>query len=109
MFDDEKREVSILPPRTPVVISGVQERFLDFARNDDTGKALFSEPLKRKKPAPHGAGFCVTYLFDIIHPTDAIFQVDENILHLAVVFEHDLVRFTTDAGLFVAAKRCACR
>ncbi len=31
VFDDEKREVLILPPRTPVVISGVQERFLDFA------------------------------------------------------------------------------
>ena len=57
VFDDEKREVSILPPRKPVVISGVQERFLDFARNEDTGKALFSEPLKLKKPAPHGAGF----------------------------------------------------
>jgi len=42
VFDDEKREVSILPPRTPVVITGVQERFLGFARNDDTGKALFS-------------------------------------------------------------------
>ena len=25
------------------------------------------------------------------------------------MFEHDLVRFTTDAGLLVAAKRCACR
>ena len=109
VFDDEKREVLSLPPKTPVVISGVQERFLDFARNDDTEKALSSEPLKLKKPAPHGAGFLVTYLFDIIHPTDAIFQVDENILHLAVVFEHDLVRFTTDAGLLVAAKRCACR
>ena len=44
VFDDEKREVLSLPPRTPVVISGVQERFLDFARNDDTGKALFSNP-----------------------------------------------------------------
>ena len=31
MFDDEKREVLSLPPRTPVVISGVQERFLGFA------------------------------------------------------------------------------
>ena len=31
VFDDEKREVLSLPPRTPVVISGVQERFLDFA------------------------------------------------------------------------------
>ena len=48
VFDDEKREVSILPPRTPVVISGVQERFLDFARNDDTGKALSSEPRNLK-------------------------------------------------------------
>ena len=48
MFDDEKREVSILPPRTPVVISGVQERFLDFARNDDTGKALSPEPRNLK-------------------------------------------------------------
>ena len=57
VFDDEKREVLSLPPSTPVVISGVQERFLDFARNDDTGKALFSEPRKRKKPAPHGASF----------------------------------------------------
>ncbi len=27
VFDDEKREVLSLPPRTPVVISGVQERF----------------------------------------------------------------------------------
>ena len=26
------------------MISGVQERFLGFARNDDTGKALSSEP-----------------------------------------------------------------
>ena len=43
VFDDEKREVLSLPPRTPVVISGVQERFLDFARNDDTGKALSSD------------------------------------------------------------------
>ena len=43
MFDNEKREVLSLPPRTPVVISGVQERFLDFARNDDTRKALSSE------------------------------------------------------------------
>ena len=48
MFDGEKREVLSLPPRTPVVISGVQERFLDFARNDDTGKALFSEPRNLK-------------------------------------------------------------
>ena len=40
MFDDEKREVLSLPPRTPVVISGVQERFLGNAFNDDTGKAL---------------------------------------------------------------------
>ena len=48
VFDDEKREVSILPPRTPVVISGVQERFLGFARNDDTGKALSSEPRNLK-------------------------------------------------------------
>jgi len=32
MFDDEKREVLSLPPRTPVVISGVQERFLGFAQ-----------------------------------------------------------------------------
>ena len=48
MFDDEKREVLSLPPRTPVVISGVQERFLDFARNDDTGKALSSEPRSLK-------------------------------------------------------------
>ena len=31
VFDDEKREVLSLPPRTPVVISGVQERFLGFA------------------------------------------------------------------------------
>ena len=46
VFDDEKREVLSLPPKTPVVISGVQERFLDFARNDDTGKALSSEPPK---------------------------------------------------------------
>ena len=46
VFNDEKREVLSLPPRTPVVISGVQERFLDFARNDDTGKALSSEPSK---------------------------------------------------------------
>ena len=35
MFDDEKREVLSLPPRTPVVITRVQERFLGFARNDD--------------------------------------------------------------------------
>ena len=48
MFDDEKREVLSLPPSTPVVISGVQERFLDFARNDDTGKALSSEPRNLK-------------------------------------------------------------
>jgi len=48
MFDDEKREVLSLPPRTPVVITRVQERFLDFARNDDTGKALFSEPRNLK-------------------------------------------------------------
>ena len=48
VFDDEKREVLSLPPRTPVVISGVQERFLDFARNDDTGKALSSEPRNLK-------------------------------------------------------------
>ena len=48
MFDDEKREVLSLPPRTPVVISGVQERFLGFAFNDDTGKALFSEPRNLK-------------------------------------------------------------
>ena len=48
MFDDEKREVLSLPSRTPVVISGVQERFLDFARNDDTGKALSSEPRNLK-------------------------------------------------------------
>ena len=51
MFDDEKREVLSLPPRTPVVISGVQERFLDFARNDDTGKALSSEPPKKNLKA----------------------------------------------------------
>ena len=44
VFDDEKREVLSLPPRTPVVISGVQERFLGNAFNDDTGKALSSEP-----------------------------------------------------------------
>lgn len=42
MFDGEKRDVLSLPPRTPVVITGVQERFLGFAFNDDTGKALFS-------------------------------------------------------------------
>ena len=48
VFDDEKREVLSLPPRTPVVISGVQERFLDFARNDNTGKALSSEPRNLK-------------------------------------------------------------
>ena len=43
MSDDEKREVLILPPRTPVVITGVQERFLlGNAFNDDTEKALFS-------------------------------------------------------------------
>ena len=48
MFDGEKREVLSLPPRTPVVISGVQERFLDFARNDDTGKALSSKPRNLK-------------------------------------------------------------
>ena len=48
MFDDEKREVLCLPPKTPVVISGVQERFLGFARNDDTGKALSSEPRNLK-------------------------------------------------------------
>ena len=30
------------------MISGVQERFLDFARNDDTGKALSSEPRNLK-------------------------------------------------------------
>ena len=48
MFDDEKREVLSLPPRTPVVISGVQESFLDFAFNDDTGKALSSEPRNLK-------------------------------------------------------------
>ena len=50
VFDDEKREVSILPPRTPVVISGVQERFLGFAFNDDTGKALFSNLRSTKSP-----------------------------------------------------------
>ena len=50
IFDDEKREVLSLPPRTPVVISGVQERFLDFARNDDTGKALFSNRGSAKSP-----------------------------------------------------------
>ena len=50
VFDDEKREVLILPPRTPVVISGVQERFLGFARNDDTGKSAILQPLKRKSP-----------------------------------------------------------
>ena len=48
VFDDEKREVLSLPPRTPVVISGVQERFLGFARNDDTGKALSPEPRNLK-------------------------------------------------------------
>ena len=48
VFDDEKREVLSLPPRTPVVITRVQERFLDFARNDDTGKTLFSEPRNLK-------------------------------------------------------------
>ena len=48
MFDGKKREVLSLPPRTLIVISGVQERFLDFARNDDTGKALFSEPRNLK-------------------------------------------------------------
>ena len=47
VFDDEKREVLSLLTRTPVVISGVQEKFLDFARNDDTGKALSSEPPKK--------------------------------------------------------------
>ena len=40
VFDDEKREVLSLPPRTPVVITRVQERFLGNAFNDDTGKAL---------------------------------------------------------------------
>ena len=50
VFDDEKREVLSLPPRTPVVISGVQERFLGFARNDDTGKALFSNLGSAKSP-----------------------------------------------------------
>jgi hypothetical protein len=35
VFDDEKREVLSL---SPVVITGAQERFLDFARNDDTGR-----------------------------------------------------------------------
>ena len=44
VFDDEKREVLSLPPRTPLVITGVQERFLGNAFNDDTGKALSSEP-----------------------------------------------------------------
>ena len=50
VFDDEKREVLSLPPRTPVVISGVQERFLGNAFNDDTGKALFSNPGSSKSP-----------------------------------------------------------
>ena len=50
MFDDEKREVLSLPPRAPAVISGVQERFLGNAFNDDTGKALFSEPRSAKSP-----------------------------------------------------------
>ena len=48
MFDDEKREVLILPPRTPVVITGVQERFLGNAFNDDTGKTLSPEPRNLK-------------------------------------------------------------
>ena len=48
MFDDEKREVLILPPRTPVVITRVQERFLGNAFNDDTGKALSAEPQNLK-------------------------------------------------------------
>ena len=48
VFDDEKREVLSLPTRTPVVITRVQKRFLDFAFNDDTRKALFSEPRNLK-------------------------------------------------------------
>ena len=48
VFDDEKREVLSLPPRTPVVITRVQERFLGFAQNDDTGKALSAEPRSLK-------------------------------------------------------------
>ena len=56
VFDDEKREVLSLPPRTPVVISGVQERFLGFARNDDTGKATFSYlPPSSGRRCPEGA------------------------------------------------------
>ena len=50
MFDDEKREVLCLPSRKPVVITGVQERFLGNAFNDDTGKALSSEPGSSKSP-----------------------------------------------------------
>ena len=51
MFDDEKREVLSLPTRTPVVITGVQERFLlSNAFNDDMGKALFSNPGSSKSP-----------------------------------------------------------
>ena len=64
MFDDEKREVLILPPRTPVVISGVQERFLDFARNDDTGKALSSEPPKNLKAGIRDERPWILALFD---------------------------------------------
>ena len=48
MFDDEKREILSLPPRTPVVITRVQERFLGNAFNDDTEKALSSEPRNLK-------------------------------------------------------------
>ena len=48
MFDSEKREVLSLPPRTPVVITRVQERFLGNAFNDDTEKALSSEPRNLK-------------------------------------------------------------
>ena len=48
MFDDEKREVLSLPPKTPIVITVMQERFLGNAFNDDTGKALSSEPRNLK-------------------------------------------------------------
>ena len=56
VFDDKKREVLSLPLRTPVVISGVQERFLGFALF-----RLWPTPCPSGIPLPWEGGRWVTH------------------------------------------------
>ena len=56
------------------MISGVQERFLGFARNDDTGKALSSEPPQNFKTGIRDERPRILALFDeMVHASAHLF------------------------------------